>query len=385
MSAGLQKATLQEVRNGDGDVEPVEGTELEVQFNPESLRLTHRNQVEGGESRARQVRQHVGRSSTELSFDLVFDTADEIREDGTARDVRERTAMVERFLIPKTENGERKPAPPRVRFHWGELVLVGVITSLSIDFDLFSPDGTPLRAKTSVSIQEQDPRYEFLEAGAGAARESASGGSGSGRPGEPGSDAGGDPDRTESAQEGESLADFATRQGLDPSRWRALAQANGVDDPRSLPAGVELSFDSTLSAGMGVGTRTGPTARGGAGLEAELGLADGAGASLARGRALAQAGGLAAALDAAAGADVAARAQAERDAFAKTGAGAERPGAGADARARTFGRGVPLRPLRGGPDADPAPLLGSPRAGGQGGARPAPLRDPARPSWEEDV
>jgi hypothetical protein len=324
----------------------------------------------------------VGRSSTELSFDLVFDTADEIREDGTARDVRERTAMVERFLIPKTENGERKPVPPRVRFHWGELVLVGVITNLSIDFELFSPDGTPLRAKTSVSIQEQDPRYEYLEAGAGAARESVGGGAGSGRPGEPGSDSRGDPDRSASTQDGESLADFAARQGLDPARWRALAAQ--VDDPRSLPAGQELSFDSTLSAALGVGARSGATAQGVGTGEGEPGLAEGGGSALARGRALARAGGLASALDAAAGADAAARTAAEREAFDRPGPADAPVGEAQDRRARTFGRGVPLRPLRGARDEPALPLLGP--AGGEGarGGGSTGPRNPIRPSWEEE-
>ncbi len=411
MSTGLRKATLQEMRNANGDVEAVEGTEVEVQFNPESLRLTLRNQVEGGESRARQVRQHVGRSSTELSFDLVFDTADEIRDDGTARDVRERTAMVERFLVPKKEDGEEKPSPPMVRFHWGDLILIGVITNLSVDFELFSPDGTPLRAKTSVSIREQDPRYQYLEAGAGASEESpssrdGSGGQGEGRPGEPGSESRGDPDRSDSTREGESLADFAVRQGLDPSRWRALADQ--VENPLSLPAGMDLPFDSTLGSELGVGARAGATGGSGASAEAGLGL-EAAGGVLARGKALSGAGGLSAALTAAARASARAESGAERSAFgsaadgtaeagASTGVGdsavASAAGGGSaggvasaggsgDRRTLTFGRGVPLRPLRGGGAPGPAPVLhpggGSPNDGGADGPS-----DPIRPSWEEE-
>lgn len=406
MSGGLTKATLWEVESRDDDVVRVEGSDVDVQFNPDSLRLTLRNQVEGGESRGRQVRQHVGKSSTELSFDLLFDTADEVRDDGEARDVRERTAMVERFLVPPVENGERKESPPMVEFHWGSLILDGVMTNLSIDFELFSPDGIPLRARMSVSIQEQDPRYQYLEAGAGSNEASSAkskggdgGGDGagdasdSGRAGDPGSDSRGDPDRTDTAQEGESLSDFAARQGLDPSRWRALADE--VDDPLSLPAGQEIPFDSSLGESLGVDSRRGATGGAEASTPARLGLEPGQGGSLARGKALSGAGGLSSALDEAERVGEAAETGAERAAFgAEAGGGAGHRGSearlsvsggaeGTDRRSLTFGRGVPLRPRRGGGEESSRPLLrrgGGSRDEGRS-RRPA---DPGRPSWEED-
>ena len=144
MSA-LQKATLQEIK-ADQAGTPV-GDALDVQFNPASLRLQLTNSVENGKSAGDQARQFVGESSAELSFDLVFDTA----EEGTS--VRERSSLVEQFLIPKKEG--KKQVPPKVRFHWGDLIFDGIISSLSIDFELFMADGTPVRAKMSVSIKEQ--------------------------------------------------------------------------------------------------------------------------------------------------------------------------------------------------------------------------------------
>ena len=147
--SGLEKATLKELPDGK---------EIAVQFNPASLKLTLSNTVEGGKARNRVTRQYLGSSSTDLSFDLVFDTADEIQEGGKARSVREKTALVEKFLLPKGK-GKNKKAPPRVHFHWGDLIIEGVISNLTIETDLFSADGIPLRAKMSVSIKEQDAKY----------------------------------------------------------------------------------------------------------------------------------------------------------------------------------------------------------------------------------
>lgn len=67
----LQKAIIEEL---DGDTG--KGA-FPVQFNPTTLRLTLTNRVEGGQSQGKQVRQHLGPSSTTLSLDLIFDTADE--------------------------------------------------------------------------------------------------------------------------------------------------------------------------------------------------------------------------------------------------------------------------------------------------------------------
>ncbi len=396
----LQKATLQEI-GSDRDAQPV-GDPVEVQFNPETLRLSLRNQVEGGQNRGRQVRQYTGSSSTSLSFDLVFDTADEIRADGTARSVRERTAMVERFVLPRGE-GEDKQSPPRVRFHWGNLVVDGIIGNLDVDFELFSPDGVPLRAKMRVTVQEQDPKYEYLEAGPGANQPPAGAAApaeGAGAAGQTGTRGSGRPDRSVAALAGESAAALAARAGLDPSRWRALTGL--PDDPLSLPAGAELSFAAGAGGSAGLGVRSGASAGAGASLESSLGLAAGADARTS-GLALAAAGGVSAALDTVAVTRAQEAQGAARSAFgvggasasasASAGAGAGRAEASAsasasasagvrpDPRATSYGQGVPLRPR--------ASIAADARADLSGGAADLTPREegsgaspsPSSPSW----
>jgi hypothetical protein len=294
----LAKASLQEI---DANGVPAQGTEIKVQFNPQSLKLELATKVEGGDTKGRQVRQHVGKTSTTLSFDLHFDTADEGGSANAPVSVRTKTAQVERFVLPKKQNGvDTGQKPPKCRFHWNELIFEGVIESISIEFTLFAQDGTPLRAKIGVSIKEQDAKYEAKLSGPDAKQNSSAPLPGFNNTG-PGSGGGGPADSSAQALAGESAADFATRMGLDPSAWRGIAGQLGGGSSLSLQAGVSINFSSSLSASGGVGLSAGIESGAGVSLEASFGLDAGASLSAAAngsgGFALTAAGGIGAALE----------------------------------------------------------------------------------------
>jgi Contractile injection system tube protein len=292
----LSKASLREYSDNPSTDKGLESTEFEVQFNPQSLKLQLDNKVEGGDTKGSQRRQYLGKASTTLSFDLHFDTADE----GTTEkpvSVRTRTAMVERFVLPKG-SGNSKQAPPKCLFHWDELTLTGVIDSISIDFELFAPNGTPLRAKMGVSIKEQDAKYELDKAGPGA--NNANSATPPGKPGNgPGTtSAAGPTDRSAPALGGESAADFAARMGLDPSAWRGIAAQIGGGASLSLAAGASISFSSSLSASVGIGVSAGVDFGASASVDASFGLSASAGFDAsASGFALSAAGGVGAAIE----------------------------------------------------------------------------------------
>jgi hypothetical protein len=395
----LAKAKLQEV-TADPEAKP-QGDPLEVQFNPTTLRLQLSNVIEGGESLGRQVRQFVGKSSATLTLDLVFDTADEGTTD-EPRSVREKTNRLEYFLKPRSVEGSDKQTPARVRFEWGDLVVTGLIDSLTLDFDLFAANGVPLRAKATLSIKEQDPKWELA---ASKTR---------------------DPDasvRTTLALDGESVADLAARVGLDPSGWKKIA--GNLDETLSLTAGVAIDFDVNATASLGLGATAGVELGVGASLEVALGLdaSVSVGGSATAGTSLAASGGVAAALETAKIVRTDTAATAARRAFSapepgggappatrapnptvatlpatpaparvplrRTGlpsaseradAPAAAPPPAADPRAVSFGIGVPLRPRAD----ETTPLGGSValRSPGPGGTVPV-TRDPTVPPWEE--
>lgn len=261
----LQKATVAELdeRNNPKD-------ELDVQFNPTSLKLQVTNTIVNGKTVGQQARQYIGSSSTTLTLDLIFDTADEGTTDNP-RSVRQKTAMVERFLRPKGTDKKTFLAP-RVRFHWDELVFDGVVDSLTIDLDHFAANGAPLRAKLSLAIKEQNRDLELL-----ASDKSATGGLSGGIGG--GASAGlgfsasvglGASASIGVALEGESSAEFAARVGVDPAAWRGLQI--GGESSISLSAGVEVGFDTNLNASAGLGVTLGVEAGASASLEAAFGL-----------------------------------------------------------------------------------------------------------------
>jgi hypothetical protein len=419
--SGLEKATLTKLSNDRSDRE--EGEPIPVQFNPATLKLTLSNQTEGGQSTGRTQRQYTGNSSTELAFDLVFDTADEDDGSGNPRSVREKTAAVEQFVLSQG-SGKGRKSPPRVKFHWGKLIVKGVITSVAIDFELFAQDGTPLRAKMGISIKEQDAKYELLEAGPGSSREGGAPPPGGASAAGPGGTGSGRTDRTGIALGGESVADFALRMGLDPGAWRGLAA--GLESTLSLSAGVQIDFDASLSLSAGVGVSAGVEADLGSTLEASLGLepegtgsAGSTGSPTSPGFALSAAGGVGAAVETVKIARAQDAARSAARSFGATGVStsasvatgsapaavsgasvavapaapaAPAPGVPsaapttyapprADGRATSYGFGVPLRPRVGGAaetSQGVVALQPYPRAT----AVPA-TRDPTVPAWEQ--
>lgn len=260
---------------------------LNVQFNPASLRLQLTNDTAGGRTRGHQAEQHLGDGSTQLTFDLHFDTAD------TGDNVRKQVELVEKFVLPSTPSS--KKAPPRVQFHWGEFIFEGVMSGLQEEIDLFSAEGVPLHSKVSVTIKGQDPKRTASEEADPARGTSQVPGAQSAGPGTNGGGAPGD--RAGTALGGESAAAFAARMGLDPSAWRGLGA--GLDSPLSLAAGLEIDFSSALSAAAGLGSQAGVQAESGASIEQAFGLdaPGGPAGPAAAGFALAAAGGVRAAVE----------------------------------------------------------------------------------------
>jgi contractile injection system tube protein len=272
----LEKAYLVELTTGKNPTEK-NATKVNVQFNPTTMRLQMSNNIEGGKARPRQVQQFTGQSSTTLTLDLVFDTADRLTN------VRDKTLKVVKFVMPSSQS---KQAPPPVRFKWGHFQFDGVMSGITEDVDLFSPEGIPLRSKLSISIKEQDSKFAALQSGAGAKTGSAATPPGdSTKVAGPGSTGGGPTDSTASAQAGESAADFAARMGLDPSAWRGIAA--GMSNPLSLEGGAQIDFNSNLSVSAGIGASAQLQAGASLDLNAAAGLQLAAGAT---GQATAQAG-----------------------------------------------------------------------------------------------
>lgn len=187
------------------------GESIEVKFNPSEYSLD--KSVEYGElslpGMDTPVTQFVSGKAETLSMELLVDRYE------NQTDV---TKHVERLDSLVSVDGDRH-APPLCRFAWGELRFTAVVESLGKQFTLFMPDGRPVRAKISITFK----RYETISKQRTKERRSS-------------------PDRTKVRRvtADDSLWSLAAAEYGDAGRWRHIADANGLTDPRRLDPGTEL-------------------------------------------------------------------------------------------------------------------------------------------------
>lgn len=229
-----QPATLVEVELGDGESETMRkdgGRVVPVQFNPETLKVTKANTVARTETAGSSAMQFVATTSTKLDLELWFDAT--VLDGG--RGLRDLTEGVYYFITPDRGSADAEFKVPGVRFQWGEFLFDGVLTSLNETLELFSSDGRPLRSRMSLGLTSQDIRFRVQ----GLADD---GGGGAGRT------------PTTAVKEGDSVQQLAAAGG-NPGSWRAIAAANGVENPRLPQPGAVLTSPGVGAAIARIGGR----------------------------------------------------------------------------------------------------------------------------------
>ncbi|HJZ54905.1 MAG TPA: hypothetical protein VKE74_08090 [Gemmataceae bacterium] len=239
-----KKAKLVEV---GPDGEPVSDG-VEVQFNPETLKVTYANQITqtnttgsttgGGDNKS--VPQFAGVANNKLALQLFFDVTGELPQaDAGTTDVRVLTKKVAYFItLKQSQTTGTPPAPPKVRFAWGSFQFDGVVESMDESLELFSSDGHPLRATVSLSIQGTDTLKDPTPAAPPAPPGALSG---------PGGPPGVRPLTLASA--GASIQQLAAGAG---AAWQDIAAANGIENPRFLQVGQAIDVNVSVQAGASV-------------------------------------------------------------------------------------------------------------------------------------
>ncbi|GAA5176632.1 hypothetical protein GCM10025771_11830 [Niveibacterium umoris] len=257
----LEKARLVEL---EPDFETVKsgGRSVFVQFNPESLKVSFANQVQqpqgGGDSGAPPSIQFVGAGTTKLTVQLWFDATAPIearalpqaeRGAGKVDDVRKLTQEVAWFITPQLAPKDKKKfVPPAVAFFWGTFQFNGMIDSMDESLEFFAPEGKPLRAQVSLAMSQ--PRISAFKFAQPVGRPDAAprtpltgGGSGATAPGAAGAGSTGPGAQAlTAAPTGASLQQMAAASGQGGD-WRAIAQANGIENPRLLAPGQLINLN----------------------------------------------------------------------------------------------------------------------------------------------
>jgi hypothetical protein len=213
-----------DVAGASGMVPVVWGpTEFHFRFNPTQLSTTKdailNPEPAQGDQRGNRL-QYGG--SSPMTFTVAFLLDEWEAPPGAGQDVREMVGKLE--VLTRPEEGQTMP--PRVMFVWGSFRVAGYLKQVTATYKLFRRNGTPARADVSVQL------YEHSTSPAGTNPTSG------GPPGR----------RSRGVIEGDSLATIAYTEYGDPKLWRAIAVANGIDDPLAIRPGDELLVPSRKDA-----------------------------------------------------------------------------------------------------------------------------------------
>ncbi|WP_168120985.1 LysM peptidoglycan-binding domain-containing protein [Paenibacillus sp. HB172176] len=202
----LSKAQFWIYRSNSTDV-------VDVLFNPTQYEMQAGNQYAENEVPGLQnpITQFMGGDATILKLPLFFDTFE------AGVDVRTHTSKIVGILDVDSD----LHAPPSCRFIWGSLDFKGIITSINQKYTMFLETGVPVRATLDIemsSTQTMKEQYQEVP------RQSA------------------DRTKRKTVRQGDQLWTIAAEEYEDPGAWRHIAEANGIDNPRFLKAGTNLTI-----------------------------------------------------------------------------------------------------------------------------------------------
>lgn len=193
-------------------------------FNPAELALYQANGWTGEAMPGRGVPtlRYTGAASGRLRLTLFFDTTD------TGNSVSTYTSKLVGLMdvnpnLPGSSASSSNARPPWVTFNWGDFhSFKAVLTDLELTFEYFSSTGTPLRARANVTLTQyqEDGAFGPQNPTSGTPR----------------------PHRVHRVQPGETLDRIAAVHFGDSTRWRSIAEANGIEDPLALRPGSLLAI-----------------------------------------------------------------------------------------------------------------------------------------------
>ena len=195
--------------------------EVNCMFNPQQYTITKANSWAPNDAKGKNapLLKFQSGGAASLTLDLWFDSYPE------GKDVREYTDMLWKMMkvdpsSPSSDSSASKSAPPTVSFQWDKLVFKGVITNLNQSFSLFAKDGTPLRTKITVSMQQMEDQDDFKPQPGGALQYEA--------------------EKSVTMSADLRIDNVAASLGGGSSAMRAVAEANNIEDPKKIANGVSL-------------------------------------------------------------------------------------------------------------------------------------------------
>ncbi|MEV8129286.1 tail protein X [Streptomyces sp. NPDC085944] len=191
------------------------------EFNPAQLTLTRRaqwNATPVAAVREAAKPEFLGAEPREMTLEIFLDTSMKPDAQTVLKKVE---SLLDCCEVTTKSLGADQPSPPWVVFEWGSFStarFTAYVASVEASYTLFSTTGVPIRATCQVALVEipgptqgQNPTSGALTA-----------------------------QRVHRVVAGDSLQSLAWREYGSANAWRAIAEANGIDDPSRLPTGTQL-------------------------------------------------------------------------------------------------------------------------------------------------
>jgi hypothetical protein len=203
------------------------GETIPVLFNPTEYTITKTNTWNFKEVQGQSLPppEFGGGAPRQITLSLLLDNS-LLEGSQTVKDITDKL-----FKMMEVDDGQpaggTRASPPKVTFRWGAVdTFLAVCTSLTVAYQLFEPNGMPMRADVKLDLKQAD---QASTASSGSAQKGtnpttrAMAGHG-----------------VHTVQDGDSLPSIAYRAYGDATRWRAIAEANGIDNPLHVRRGTPL-------------------------------------------------------------------------------------------------------------------------------------------------
>jgi hypothetical protein len=203
------------------------GETIPVLFNPTEYTITKTNTWNFKEVQGQSLPppEFGGGAPRQITLSLLLDNS-LLEGSQTVKDITDKL-----FKMMEVDDGQpaggTRASPPKVTFRWGAVdTFLAVCTSLTVAYQLFEPNGMPIRADVKLDLKQAD--------------QASTASSGSAKKGTNPTTRAMEGHGIHTVQDGDSLPSIAYRAYGDATRWRAIAEANGIDNPLHVRRGTPL-------------------------------------------------------------------------------------------------------------------------------------------------